>query len=133
MSPKSRWANPYRLAALVVLLGSGVALTYGYRLWSMIGVGFSVGLTRRAQGYSSSPPATLKDSVSYVPPLKRPGWRLWIAVGVSSVLVVLSYLTLRRDVLHGGQQAWPVYAFAAAILVTPFVCWRLVQRLRGGP
>lgn len=132
MAAKSRW-SPYRIAALAVALGGVVALYYGYTFWSGVAVFLSLGLGKRAQGYSPPPPATNKDSVSYVPLLKRPGRGLWIATGVSSLLAVLSFLVFRSDAIHGFHQLWPVYAFAVTGLVAPLVWFRVYQRLKGQP
>lgn len=133
MAPKSRWTNPYQYAGLVVLLGAGVAMARGYQFWGLLGVFLGGGLAKRARGYSPPPPVTNKDSVSFVPLLKRPGRGLWIATGVSSLLAVLSFLAFRSDALHGFHQLWPVYAFPVTGLVAPLVWFRVYQRMKGQP
>jgi hypothetical protein len=63
---------------------------------------------------------------------KRPGW-LSISLSLASAGAIgMSYIYMRKDVLAGGHEVWPAYAFAVSVLVAAvvwgYVVAKLVQR-----
>jgi len=69
-----------------------------------------------------------KPNTSYKP-TNRPGRLSWILAGASLLLMAVACLLLYYYNFHGDQdQVWPVYAFAAVMLVCGLVLASVVGR-----
>jgi len=83
----------------------------------------SVGLFRMS-GVRPNTHAELADRAE-----PRVTWRAWLVLAAAFVAVALSWYAMRVDAEHGGAQAWPAYAFFAAILVSGITGGYVVMRL----
>lgn len=75
-------------------------------------------------------PGFIRFRGSFAIAAKRPEPIAWILAAVSILVLGISYLYLADDIRHGGQEGWPAYFFAGALLGCVLSVGYLVARLR---
>lgn len=75
-------------------------------------------------------PGFIRFRGSFAVAAKRPEPIAWILAAASILVVGISYLSLSNDIRHGGQEGWPLYFFAGALLGCVLSVGYLVARLR---
>jgi len=110
----------YALRGLAVVFGAfgaGFFLLRPNEFWirsaAALGILASLGLIRRSNVYVWRARGQVAADWS---PANRVGPLTWVLTGASLAACGAAYFLMYLDQLHDGKEAWPVYAFAVAVL-----------------
>jgi len=134
--PQERRPGLFIFAVLLLLLAAvGIfagSHHYLIRFFSSLAIVVSVYLIR-----SSNFRARLTSSIASVQEANPnaangPGALAWAVSGALVPMIVVSYLLLQSDALHGGHSRWPVDLFAGVAFVCAIAWSYLVMKLTSG-
>jgi len=118
MGNRDKLKRAFFLAAQIVLFAvAAICLYYAHGNFAIRSVGLlaifvSLAIIRRSRTLPASPEVRAMESAWALKP-----WH-WLVGLVLVIAVVASYKWLQHDAMTGGKSAIPVYAFAAAILLS---------------
>jgi hypothetical protein len=104
---------------------------FGSRSLGLLAIFVSLWLVRRSNMYVWRARGQMVGAWSPATAAKRIGRLAWTLTAVSLVACGVFYFLMYLDLLHGGKETWPVYAFACAALAlaltTGYVAMRIFQ------
>lgn len=134
-TPRKKRYVVFALGLIVVLFGA-VTIAWNDKSYSfgLLCVGLAALMTGswlvRVSNVHAQPSPRLRLAVAGVS--NRPGRVTWALTGASLVACGVTYYILHLDVLHGGKEGWPVWAFffavTALVLSAGYVVATLKQR-----
>jgi len=101
---------------------------FGLRSLALLGIFVGLWLVRRSNAYVSRAQRQVvgewsPDKATRVEPTA------WILTAASLLACGVTYFLIYLDALHGGKEAWPVYAFGAALLALTITSGYVVTKI----
>lgn len=113
----------YAMRALAVALGAFALAaflmwpdSFQVRLLGLIGIVVGLWLVRRSNAYVWQVRGQAIVGPASAKMAGRVSALAWALTGSSLVACVVFYAAMHADAVHGGKEAWPAYALAAAVL-----------------
>jgi hypothetical protein len=113
----------YTLRALALALGAFAAVdfllrpnAFGFRALALLGIFVGLWLVRRSNAYVWDARGQVVGVRSPAVAVRRVGPVAWTLVAASLVASGATFFLMYLDAVHGGKEAWPVYAFTGAVL-----------------
>ncbi|MGC1106051.1 MAG: hypothetical protein WA876_05900 [Candidatus Acidiferrales bacterium] len=120
-----------RLLALVLLVFPGWVFIFGphasgIRLLATLGIFFSLWIVQRSNAVLLRARGQVALNLWLPENTKRVGPLAWTLAALSVLACIVFYYFMYLDNLHGGNDVWPVYAFAGAALALILTCGYVV-------
>jgi hypothetical protein len=124
-----------RALALVLLAVAGAAFflwpnSFGIRSLGLLGIMIAVSLVRRSNTVVQR--AQGEAGTVWAPPNadRRVGPLVWALAAASFVACIVFYFCMNVDQAHGGNEVWPVYAFASAAIALAVTLGYVAAKVR---
>jgi len=126
----------YTLRALAIALSAFAVFVFvmrphafGLRALALLGIFVGLWLVRRSNAYVWRAQGQVVIERSPTNPVGRVEPLAWTLMAASLLACGATYFLMHLDALHGGNEAWPAYAFGAAALVFAAASGYVVMKL----